>query len=123
VIGRVEVIEENASDASRLLSVGNVKVLVTPFLEGTIEEAWSVFVTGVLEGLVEVYRVFRVEIRWGQIGSSPEPPSNDFRWVFWIGDFEVAVVRVDGWCVRVTGMDDQADTGRKEGEDSLSVGI
>ena len=123
MIGRIEVIEEDASDAPRLLSVGNIKVLVAPFLEGAIEDAGSVFVAGVFEGLVEMYRVFRVEIRWSQIASSSEPPSDDFRWVFRIGDFEIAVVRVDGWCVGVAGVDDQADTGGEEGEDSLPVWI
>ena len=118
VIGRIEVIEEDSSDAPRFLPVGNIKVLVAPFLEGTIKNAGSVFVAGVFEGLVEMYRVFRVEIRWSQIASSSEPPSDDFRWVFRIGNFEIAVVRVDGWCVRVTGVDDQTDTGGEEGEGS-----
>jgi hypothetical protein len=47
VIGRIKVIEENASDAPRLFPVGDIKVLVAPFLEGTIENAGSVFVAGV----------------------------------------------------------------------------
>jgi len=78
VVGRIEVIEENASDASRLLSVGNIKVLVAPFLEGTIEDARSVLIAGVFESLVEMHRVFLVEIRWSQVASSSEPPSGDF---------------------------------------------
>ena len=123
MIGGIEVIEENASDTPRLLSVGNIKVLITPLLERRIESSQSVFVTGGFESPVEVGRVFFVEIRWGQVGSSSEPPSGDFRRVFWVGDFEVAVIRVDGWCVRVAGVNDEADTGREEGEPSLSIDI
>ena len=123
VIGRIEIVEEDSSDAPRLFPVRNVKVFVAPFLEGTIENAGSVFVAGVFEGLVEMDRVFRVEIRWGQVAPPSKPPRDDFRWVFWIGNFEIAVVRVDGRCVGVAGVNDQADTGGEEGEGSLRVRI
>ena len=123
VIGGIEVIEENASDPPRLFPVGNVKVLVAPLLEGRIEDPGGMFVAGDFKGLVEVNRVFLVEIRRSQIAPSSKPPSDDFRGLFRVGDFEVAVVRVDGWCVRVAGMYDQADASSEEGEDPLSVRI
>ena len=121
MIGRIEVIEEDASDAPRLLSVGDVKVFVAPFLEGAIENSWSVSITGVFEGLVEMCRVRLVEIRWCQIASSSKPPSRNLRRVFRVGYFEVAIVCVDGRRVRVARVDDQADAGGEEGECSLSV--
>jgi len=106
VVGGIEVVEENASDSSRFFSVGDVKVLVAPLLEGTIEYARGVSVAGVFEGFVEMYRVLLVYITWSQIASSSEPPSDNLRGVFRIGDLEVTVVRVDGRCVRVSGVDD-----------------
>lgn len=106
MVGGIEVVEENASDSSRFFSVGDVKVLVAPLLEGTIECARGVSAAGVFEGLVEMYRVLFVYITWGQVASSSKPPSDNFGGIFWIGDLEVAVVRVDGRCVRVSGVDD-----------------
>ena len=123
MIGRIEVIEENAPDPPRFLPMGDIKVFVAPFLEGTKEGAGSVFVAGVLESLVEVRHVFVVEIRWGQIASPSEPPSDDLRWVFRVGDFEITVIRVDGRRVRVTGVDYQAETGGEKGEGSLRIWI
>lgn len=77
MIGGIEVIEENASDAPRLLSVGNIKVLVAPLLEGMIKNSRSVFVAGGFESLVEVNTVLFVEIGRGQVASSSKPPRKD----------------------------------------------
>ena len=78
VIGGIEVIEENASDSPRLFPVGNVKVLVAPLLEGRVKNAGGVVIAGDFESLVEVNRVFLVEIRRSQITSSSKPPGDDF---------------------------------------------
>lgn len=47
MIGRIEIIEENASDASRFVSMGDIKVFVAPLLEGKIERARGMSVTGI----------------------------------------------------------------------------
>lgn len=60
MIGRIEIIEEDASDASRLLPMGDIKVLVAPLFEGMIERTRSVSVACVFEGLVEMDRVLVV---------------------------------------------------------------
>ena len=123
VIGRIEIVEENASDPSRLLPMGDVEVFVAPLLEGAIDLARSVCVAGVFKSPMEVYRVFLVYITRAQVAPSSEPPGDDFGGVVGIGDLEVAVVRVDGRCVGVAGVDYQADARRVEGECALEIGI
>lgn len=60
MIFRIKIVEENASDPSRLLPMGDIKVFVAPLLEGTIERARSVSVAGVFESLVEMCAVLLV---------------------------------------------------------------
>lgn len=103
--------------------MGDIKVFVAPLLEGTIECTGSASITGVLEGLVEMDGILFVYVARSQVASPSEPPSGDFRRILRVRDLEVAIVCMDRRCVRVAGMDDQADAGSVEGKRVFEIGI
>ena len=95
VDGRVgiQIVEEDSSDSSLLLSMRDVEVLVAPLLElGVV--GFSVLVAGVLVDLVEVFGVLVEEIVGSEIGSSSEPGGDGLGEVVGIVGFEVSVVHV-----------------------------
>lgn len=101
VAGRavVEIVKEKPANASRLLAVLDVEVLVTPFLELGVEQR-VVLVECVLVGLVEVAGVLLVQVRRRQIGPASEPPRPDLPRQR-VRDLKVPVV---GVCCRGMGV-------------------
>lgn len=99
--------------------MGDIEVFVAPLLESR-EDIRTVRIARILELPVEMLRVLLVKIRWGQIAPSAEPPRYDWlyavRAVLRAGYLEVAIVRMDGGCVGIAGMDDEADPRREEGQ-------
>lgn len=90
---RVQIVEEDPSYSSRLLSMRDVEVLVAPGLERRVV-GLSVLVAGVLEGLMEVDGVFLEEVVGSEIGPSSEPRSDGLGEILVVVDFEVADVEV-----------------------------
>ena len=75
------------------------EVLVTPLLEVGIVR-WTVHITSSFKEAMEVLRILLVEERGCQVTTSTKPPYplaglN-------IGYFEVTVVEMHRWCVRIT---------------------
>lgn len=73
-----EVVEEDAADAACLATVGDEEVLVAPLLERRVDVR-AVRVACVLDRLVEVDRVFFVQVRLREVRPATEPtiPCND----------------------------------------------
>ena len=95
VDGRVgiQIVEEDSSDSSFLLSMGDVEVLVAPLLElGVV--GLSVLVARVLVGLMEVFGVLFEEVVGSEIGSSSEPGGDGLSEIVGVVGLEVSVVHV-----------------------------
>ena len=95
VDGRVgiQIVEEDSSDSSLLLSMRDVEVLVAPLLElGVV--GLSVLVASVLVDLMEVFGVLVKEVVGSEIGSSPEPGGDGLGEIVGVVGLEVSVVHV-----------------------------
>jgi len=92
LVGRVDVIEEDATDAAALVAVLNAEVVVAPLLETRIVGG-IVLVAGGLQRLVEVAGILFAEVIRRQVGTTAEPP---LRLTLGSLHLEVAVVEVNG---------------------------
>lgn len=97
----VEVVEEDAPNASVFVSVGEIEVVVAFGFEGGVIVGIG-FVAGRFVDGVEMGGIFWVEIVGCEVCTAAEPP-NDFASRF---DFEVAVIGVCCGDEGVFGMDD-----------------
>lgn len=106
-----EVVKEDAADATRLLAVLDVEVVVAPLFEAGVVVG-VVAVAGVLEHLVEVDCVLVKEVAGGKIGAAAEPPRVG-RAVL-VHGLKVAVVEVHSGGHGVLWMQHQAQPRGKE---------
>jgi hypothetical protein len=89
-----EVIEEYPSDAPRLISVRQPKVLVAPPLESTVICHGDMPCTDVPPNAVEMYDVLSIRIVGGKVGSSSKPIA--------VAAMEISPVPVHAWNHGVT---------------------
>mmetsp|Transcript_9197 Transcript_9197/g.19303 ORF Transcript_9197/g.19303 Transcript_9197/m.19303 type:complete len:211 (+) Transcript_9197:604-1236(+) len=102
----VLVVKEDTSQSTGFVSVLDDEVTVGPRFEFFVVFR-IVLVADFLVGSVEVLHVVFVDVTGGDIGTSTEPPDTS------VG-FEVSVVEVHGWAMRVFGVHDTAQSACEE---------
>lgn len=107
----VKVIEEDTTDTTGFVSVLDEEILVTPLLEARVQSG-IMLIQGLLVTSVEQLGILFVQVRRSQVGTTAKPPG--LRSAIWVPRFEVTVVEMGGWCVRVGRMDDHTQTTREE---------
>ena len=112
----VEVVVEDAADATRLAPVRDVEVPVAPGLELRIEVC-AEGIERLLVLLMEVAGVLFVEVARGEVRAAAEPPR--LRCAVRVDDLEVAVVQVHRWRVRVPRVQNHAQAAGKEADGAL----
>jgi hypothetical protein len=112
----LEIIEEDTSDTSGLLSVLNDEVLITPLLKLPVV-VLVVLVASFLESLVEVNSVLLKQVRGGKIASSTEPPS--LGGTIGVHGFKVSIVEVDSRSHGVDWVENHRQTTGIKGEVSI----
>lgn len=113
ILSVVQVIEEDAADATRLVTVLVGEVFVAPVLE-TWVVGLVMLVASILDSLVEVDGVLVEEVGGREIGAAAEPPCAYA--AVWVLGLEVAVIEVDGWCHGVDWVKNHAQASGEEWE-------
>ena len=103
----VEVVEEDATDTAGLAAVGDVEVLVAPLLEAWVVGS-IVLIACLFDCTMEVYSILVEQIGGRKVRATAKPPGVAI--ALCVHGFEVAVVEVHGWCVRVLRVQDTTET-------------
>mmetsp|Transcript_57784 Transcript_57784/g.132724 ORF Transcript_57784/g.132724 Transcript_57784/m.132724 type:complete len:209 (+) Transcript_57784:433-1059(+) len=102
----VQVVEEDATKATRLATVLDVEILVGPLLElGVV--AWIVLVARLLVRTMEVLHIVLKEVRGRQVRAAAKPPHSALC-------LKVAVVKMHRRRHRITWVHHRAETTREE---------
>mmetsp|Transcript_38377 Transcript_38377/g.69161 ORF Transcript_38377/g.69161 Transcript_38377/m.69161 type:complete len:296 (+) Transcript_38377:327-1214(+) len=103
----VQVVEEDATQSTSFITVGDDKVFVRPGFELGVELR-IVSITHLLVRSMEMLHVILVEVRGSKVGTAAEPPNATIR-------LEVPVVEMHGRTMGITGMHHTRQTTREEG--------